>query len=175
MAKISSHLEELARLQEQKKKMESEYESQVRHLLHGAIEEKEKEVNAARERVRDAQKELDRVEEEMDQLRLEAGMSPRRAVGRRPGGVRRSSGKPRKARVSIETKREQVAKLLTDYPRGVEFSQLKAALLDIKAPDSNSPIFASADFNSSSKFGERYLPDGWTVAGERRNARVQRA
>jgi len=42
MAKISSHLEELARLQEQKRKMESEYESQVCHLLHGAIEEKEK-------------------------------------------------------------------------------------------------------------------------------------
>ena len=110
----------------------------------------------------------------MDQLRIEAGMSPRRSSGRRPG-ARRSSGKPRKARVSIETKREQVAKLLNDYPRGVEFSQLKAALLDIKAPGSDSPIFANADFNSSSKFGERYLPSGWVVAGERRNARVQRA
>ncbi len=172
MTKANSHLEQLAKLQEEKQKRESEYQSQVRHLLHGAIEEKEKEVAEAREKVKEAQKGLDNLEEELDALRFEAGLTPRRG-GRRGG--RRLSSKPRKARVSIETKKEQVEDILKKFPRGVGFSQLKAALLDIRLPDTNSAVFATADFNSSSKFGERYLPEGWSIVGERRNAKVQKS
>jgi chromosome segregation ATPase len=166
-----SHLEQIAKLHEQRQKMESEYNAQVRQLLHGAIEEKEKEVAEAREKVKEAEKALEQLESDLDALREEAGLGARRGA-RRTG--RRPSGKLRKSRVSIETKREAVAELLQKLPRGVEFSQLKAALLDIKLPDSNSNIFATADFNSSLKFGERYLPQGWTIVGERRNAKVQR-
>jgi plasmid stabilization system protein ParE len=166
-----SHLEQLAKLQEQRQKLESEYNAQVRQLLHGAIEEKEKEVAEARERVKEAEKVLDHLESELDSLREEAGLGSRRGV-RRSG--RRPSGKVRKSRVTVEAKREAVADILQRFQRGVEFSQLKAALLDIKLPDSTSNIFATADFNSSLKFGERYLPEGWTIVGERRNARVQK-
>ncbi len=166
-----SHLEQIAKLREQRQKLESEYDAQVRQLLHGAIEEKEKEVSEARDRVKDAEKVLDQLESELDSLREQAGLGARRGP-RRSG--RRSSGKLRKSRVPIEAKREAVADILQRFPRGVEFSQLKAALLDIKLPDSNSTIFATADFNSSLKFGERYLPEGWAIVGERRNARVQR-
>ncbi|MEQ8819537.1 MAG: hypothetical protein RLY93_04785 [Sumerlaeia bacterium] len=147
---------------------QKELENRKKELLKGMIDEKEAEVREAREAVRAAQAQLAAKEKEMLDFKVEAGViSPAQAKSK---VVRRSSGKARKKRTDVGTKKEYLVGLLEKQSgKGpMPWSNLKAVLKD-------SGIFSQADFNSAKTFADKYLPEGWKLEGTRFDAQFVKA
>jgi hypothetical protein len=152
---------ELQAILAKKEELEAAIAAEERAKQAEVIEAKKAAVAAAREAVKAAKAKLAKAEKDL------AAASGKPA--RKPARKGASSG--RKPRVSADVKKARVAELLKKVGRSVTFSELRAALLDEKL-ESGAPVFSGPDFASSSKFGAAYLPSGWKVQGERRNAKV---
>jgi len=159
-ASIKAIEAELDAAQEAAMKAKREAEEALKSKVREVIQLKKDEVNKAKAEVREAQKVLARLENELIALQRRAGMKSKVT----------SSGN-RKPRVSNDTKREQVAKVLEDHPK-IQFSKLKVVLLDLVDPETEHPYFSQPDFASSKVFAQKYLPQGFKVEGERRDAVV---
>ncbi|MDK2973205.1 MAG: hypothetical protein PWP23_2960 [Candidatus Sumerlaeota bacterium] len=161
----------LAKLDEEKNKALAQIEAQRKELLEKGIEAKKAAIAKAQEAAAKSQANLAKLEQELQDMLVEAGIAKPKTG--KAGKGRKSAGKSgRKPRVSVETKKAAVSAELKNTESGTPFSELREKLLKVTDPASGGPIFATTDFNSASKFGARYLPRGWKIKGERKNAIV---
>lgn len=97
---------------------------------------------------------------------------PAAKKGAKKGAKKAAKGKPgRKPRVDTQTKIKHAEEVLKGHSKGVAFSQLRKALQGRKLAD-GTPVYSSLDLASSKQFGKKYLPKGYKVVGERRDAKV---
>lgn len=170
---LKSLQDKLKQIENMKAEAQAQYEEEKKQVLLQAIESKKADVAKATEAVKKAQVDLDRIEKELHGLLVEAGLARGARKGRRvKKGAKGGRKKGRKARVSRETKKQYVKEALGKFPKGAAYSEFRDYLLTLTDPSTGGSIFATTDFNSSAKFGAEYLPRGWKVKGERRNAMV---
>ncbi|MDX1971968.1 MAG: hypothetical protein SFY68_05485 [Candidatus Sumerlaeia bacterium] len=152
----------------QKAELESQqkFAEQKKQLLKEVLDAKREEIRAAKAALREAENKVYYLEQELEQLLVSSGEKKAKVK------TRKSSGAPRKPRVSVEEKKKQVEKLLSTHTSKISFNSLKAALLDLKDPETGFSYFAVPDFASSKVFASKYLPKGWKMTGERRNAEL---
>ncbi|MGF1573601.1 MAG: hypothetical protein ACFCU1_11085 [Sumerlaeia bacterium] len=138
-----------------------------KQLLKDAVDAKKEEIKAAKLELKEVAKKISTLEKDLYNIQIESG--EKRPKTRR---TRTASGAPRKPRVSVVTKKAEVEKELGKHSKGLTYRDLKEALLKIIDPASGFPFFTAPDFASSKVFAKKYLPKGWKIAGERRNAEV---
>lgn len=138
-----------------------------KQLLKDAVEAKKADIKAAKLELKEVAKKITTLENELFAIQVESG--EKRAKARR---TRTASGAPRKPRVNVATKKAQVEAELAKHSKGLTYRDLKEALLKVMDSSTGFPFFTAPDFASSKVFAKKYLPKGWKVAGERRNAEV---
>lgn len=166
--KASASVKELiASVRNEQAALAAEAEKRSREKLQAVIDAKKAELAAAQAKANEAQKAADAVASDLDQLLAAAGMARK---GRK--GKKGASG--RKPRVTVDRKLAEVESALKKVGKGIDFSKLRATLLDIHDAELGGPVFAGTDFNSAKVFGKKLLPSGWHVVGERKTARIER-
>lgn len=155
---IDKEVEEVSSKAVEKKKL----------LLKAAVDSKKEAIKAAKLELKEVQKRIVTLSKELLNIQIESGEKRPTKTGK----ARKASGAARKPRVSVQVKKSQVEAELGKHAKGLSYRALKDALLLVMDPATGFPFFTAPDFASSKVFAKKYLPKGWKVAGERRNAEV---